>query len=246
MRMTPTPCPTRHLSHHRTKDGAHKHAERTTNFSREMMNLAFLKTSETTSLNTDETRHPSVKKPPPTRKQVPDGNVIHDTRLTNHDVNNLDCTAHGSGQQLTERLHTTNQENILHEPKSHNTTLLQLRTCSATLTAKQRVLTNGGSHAFFDSVLESHDSQTSTTMSNQQSPHINFGPLHQLTSQHHALFNAPQKAFTSSKPHTLGTSETRHGTPHSLLFIDVLTRSFSNQTQIVLVQIQQPPSTTQT
>ena len=201
MRMTPTPCPTRHLSHHRTKDGAHKHAERTTNFSREMMNLAFLKTSETTSLNTDETRHPSVKKPPPTRKQVSDGNVIHHTHLTNHDINNLDSTTHGSGQQLTERPHTTHHEKIPHEPKSHNTTLLLLRTCSATLTAKQRVLTNGGSHAFFGSVLESHDSQTSTTMSNQQSPHINVRPLHQLTSQHHALFNAPQKAYTSSKLH---------------------------------------------
>ena len=175
--MTPTPCPTRHLSHHRTEGGANKHAERTTNFSRGMMNLV------------------------PMRKQVSDGNVIHDTRLTNHNMNKLDHTTHGSGQQLTERLHTTNHEKIPHEPKSHNTTLLQLRTCSAKLTAKQRVLTNGGSHAFFGSVLEPHNSQTSTTMNNQQSQHINFRPHHQLTSQHHALYNAPQKAYTSSKLH---------------------------------------------
>ena len=184
MRMTLTPCPTRHLSHRGTKGGANKHAERTTNFSREMMDLTFLETSEIPSVNTDETRHPSVKKPPPTRKQMSDGNVIHDTRLTNHNINNLDRTTHGSGQQLTERLHTTNHEKIPHEPKSHNTTLLLLRTCSAKLTAKQRMLTNGGSHAIFGSVLEPLDSQTSTTMGNQQSPHINFRPHHQLTSLH--------------------------------------------------------------
>ena len=61
---------------------ANKHAERTTNFTREMMNLPFLKTNETTSVNTDETRHPSVKKSPPTRKQASIGNVIHHTHLT--------------------------------------------------------------------------------------------------------------------------------------------------------------------
>ena len=97
MRMTPTPCPTRHLSHHWIMAGANKHAERTTNFSREMMNLALLKTSETTSVNIDVTRHPSVKKPLPMRKQVSDENAIHDTHLTNPNVNNLDRTAHGSG-----------------------------------------------------------------------------------------------------------------------------------------------------
>ena len=97
MRMTPTPCPTRHLSHHWIMADANKHAERTTNFTREMMNLPFLYTSETTSANTDETRHPSVKKSPPTRKHVSDGNAIHDTHLTNPNINNLDRTAHGSG-----------------------------------------------------------------------------------------------------------------------------------------------------
>ena len=51
--------------------------------------------SETTSENTDETRHPSMKKSPPTRKQVSDGSVTHHTRLTNHDINNLDRTTHG-------------------------------------------------------------------------------------------------------------------------------------------------------
>ena len=124
MRMTPTPCPTRHLSHHWIMANANKRAERTKTISREMMNLPFLKTSETTSINTDETRHPSVKKSPPTRKQVSDGNVIHHTRLTNHDINNLDRTAHGSGQNFkTERRHTTHPEKILHEPKKpqHNT-----------------------------------------------------------------------------------------------------------------------------
>ena len=54
------------------------------------------------------------------------------------------------------------------------------------------------------------------------------------------------KKHTHLRNYTSDTDQTRHGTPHSLLFIDVLTRSFSNQTQIVLVQIQQPPSTTQT
>ena len=87
-----------------------------------MMNLPFLYTGETTSANTDETRHPSVKKSPPTRKQASEGNVIHDTRLTNHNINNLDRTTHGSGQKFkTLRWHKTHHEKTPHESTTLNT-----------------------------------------------------------------------------------------------------------------------------
>ena len=87
-----------------------------------MMKLALLYTSETTSTNTDETRHPSVKKPLPMRKQVSDGNAIHGTHLTNPNTNNLDRTAHESGQKFkTERRHKTHHETAPHESTTLNT-----------------------------------------------------------------------------------------------------------------------------
>ena len=154
--MTPTPCPTRHLSHHWIMADANKHAERTTNFSREMMNLALLKTCETTSVNIDVTRHPSVKKPLPMRKQVSDENAIHDTHLTNPNVNNLDRTAHESGQKFkTERRHKRritrrhlmDQQHSIqkqnHYPKpQHNTAahnMLRNIDCKATSADEKRI-----------------------------------------------------------------------------------------------------------
>ena len=97
-------------------------ADKKRKLSPEMMNLAFLYTSETTSANTDETRHPSVKNPLPMRKQVSDGNGIHGTHLTNPNTNNLDRTAHESGQKFkTERRHKTHHEKTPHESTTLNT-----------------------------------------------------------------------------------------------------------------------------
>ena len=163
--MTPTPCPTRHLSHHWIMADANKHAVRTRKekFSHEMMNLPFLYTSETTSINTDETRHPSVKKPLPMRKQVSDGNAIHHTHHQPEyqqfgsyrtgiwtKIQNRTTTQDASREDTT-RINNTQQKNRL-ITQSHNTTLL-FATCPATSSAKQRVLTKSGSHGIFGSVL---------------------------------------------------------------------------------------------
>ena len=105
---------------------------RTDNFSREVMNLPCLNTCGNTSVNTDQTRHPSYK------------NVWNGNQHSNHQPQRQHF---GSYNRL---IWTTIQdhEKILHESTTLNNsqtlpkTLTQYRlltTCSATLTAKQQV-----------------------------------------------------------------------------------------------------------
>ena len=127
--------------------------------------------------------------------------------------------------------------------QSHNTTLLHT-TCSATSSAKQRVLTNCGSHGIFGSVL--------TWLANFYNNGQSTIATHQLQTSSSTDIPTPRALQCSTKSFHIFETTLR-----TLIKLDMElhTRSYSStswldrsptKTQIVLVQIQQPSSTTHT
>ena len=211
-----------------------------------MMNLPFLYTGETTSANTDETRHPSVKKSTPKRKQVSDGNAIHDIHhqpehqqfgsyrtwiWTN--VQNPTMTQDASREDASWINNTQHKNKVI--TQSHNTTLL-FATCPATSSAKQRVLTKSGSHGILGSVLTwlANFLQQWAINNRPTSTSDLFINWHPNTTRSTTLHNK----LSHLRNHTRWERvETRDGTPHSLFFHwcpdSIVLQPHPPQTQII-------------